>query len=101
METKTKKILGYGIAGCALAVVAVGAAYVMFNTPDKVKTPCWRTFHRKDRKPKMAFKSAARANFQSLTQLVLHGEVCNSYEANGKFYTGHSKYAAIKNIRVA
>lgn len=95
------KKVGCGIALGALAVAAVGVGFVLFNKPDKVKNPCWRTFHRKDGRPKVAFKSAMRANLQSVRQFVFHGEVCNPYEANGMFYTGHSSRPTFGSLRTA
>lgn len=72
--------------------------YVVCNKPSVVTNPCRRTFYREDGVPKKAFDTAWRANLQVVKQLFLHGEVCNPYQANGKYYTGHSKYAPIKSI---
>lgn len=86
-----------------LGVAAVGATgvaiYVNFNKPAQVTTPSYRTYFRADGKPKVAFNTARRANWQAVKQLFLHGEVCNPYQApNGKFYTGHSRSAIVRNI---
>lgn len=97
MKTKTKKVL-LTLGGAVGAAGLFTAAYVMFNKPSHVEHTCPRTFTRGDGKPKIAFQSPRRANFQSVKQLFLHGEVCNPYEANGKYYTGHSKNAFIKSI---
>lgn len=102
-ETTKKKIkkvsIGIGVvAGTAFVGIA---CYVFGHRPVKVKNPCPRTFMRADGVPKKAYDKPWRANWQTVVQLVRHGEVCNSYEANGKYYTGHSKKAIIRSIRVA
>lgn len=87
------------IAGGILAVPALGVlAYVFGHKPDVVVNVCYRSCHRADGRPKVAFDKAYKANWRSLTQLVLHLEVCNSYQVGDKFYTGHSKNA--KNINI-
>lgn len=95
---KGLKIIAYIAGGVVLAVAAGTAAYVFGYTPDVVERPCFRSCHRADGCPKKSFDKAWKANWQSVKQLVLHGEVCNSYQVDGKFYTGHSKKAFCKNI---
>lgn len=80
------------IATGVITFVGAGVgAYVLFHNPSKVKNPCWRTFNRADGIPKKAFTTRLAANWQSIKQFLFYGEICNSYEACGKFYTGHSK----------
>lgn len=81
-----KKIL-VGITG---SVLGCGALYVFGHKPDVVKHPCKRSTFRKDGKPKVAFDTAYRANLQTIIQLLFYGELCNSYQVGGKYYTGHS-----------
>lgn len=102
-ESTKKRLKRVGIvAGIAIGVPAVSIlGYVLLHKPVKVEHPCKRTFTRADGIPKKAFDSAIRANWQSVVQLFCHGEVCNSYEAKGKFYTGHSKNSIIRSIKVA
>lgn len=100
-ETIKQKLKTVGKTILVASIVsALGtAAYVVFNKPKQVKNACPRTYHRADGKPKVAYNSAQRANWQAVKQLFLHGEVCNPYQApNGKYYTGHSKNAIIKSI---
>lgn len=91
MEKKKKKKIVIGIATIAGAAAAAVAAYVFGHKPDIVTNPCYRSLHRADGRPKVAFDSAWRANWQSVKQLLFHGEVCNSYQVNDKYYTGHSR----------
>lgn len=93
-KKKIVKILG----GTALLTTAVAAAYVFGHKPDIVTNPCWRSCHLADGRCKKAFETAAKANWQSVKQFVLHGEICNSYQVGDKFYTGHSKYAWCRSI---
>lgn len=97
MKKKIKKCL-YVVGGTLGTGLVITGAFVLFNKPSKVRTPCWRSFNRADGTPKIAFDSPQRANLQSVKQLFLHGEVCNPYQAGDKYYTGHSKNAFIKNI---
>jgi len=83
-----KKLVSATVAGAGLAALGMGS-YVLLNKPEIVTNPCRRTFMRSDGRPKVAFDSAWRANFQSLVQLICHAEICYPYEANGKYYTGH------------
>ena len=100
-NTKIKKILkigAYTLAG-TLTVAAVGAlAYVFGHKPDVVSEPCFRSCHRADGYPKKAFDKPWKANWQSVKQLVVYGEVCNAYQVADRFYTGHSKNAFRRNI---
>ena len=96
MTKKDKKRIAYlGVA--TLAVAGVGA-YVLGHTPTKVENPSPRAFVRADGIPKIAFDKPWKANWQTVKQLFRYGEVCNSYQAGGKFYTGHSKKAILKSI---
>lgn len=96
---KNIKTAGKLVFGVVIVCAAGAATYVGFNKPAKVTNPCHRTYFRADGKPKVAFNSAHSANLQSLKQFVRYGEVCNVYQApNGKFYTGHSKNAVVRNI---
>ena len=90
MKNKVKKCLKTTalLAGTTTAAVAL---YVIGHKPDVVTNPCFRSLHRADGRPKIAFDTAWRANLQSVKQFFLHGEVCNSYQVNDKFYTGHSR----------
>lgn len=97
MNKKTKYTL-LGIGAAAVAGAGAAACYIAFNKPDVVTNPCFRTFFRQDGTPKKAFDSAQRANAQAVWQLIRYGEVCNPYEAAGRFYTGHSKDALIKSL---
>lgn len=97
MTTK-KKLAIFGISTVAVAALST-VAYVFGHKPDVVENPCWRSCHLADGRCKKAFDTAAEANWQSVKQLVHHGEVCNSYQVGDKYYTGHSKYARIKSIR--
>lgn len=91
--------MALAVVGGSAAMAALGVVcYVYGHKPDEVKRPCWRTFHRADGKPKKSFDSAAAANWQSVKQLFLKGEVCNPYQADGKYYTGHSKYASVRSL---
>lgn len=79
--------------------VAVAGAYVCLHKPAVVNNSCWRSTHRADGRPKKSFDSAARANLQSLIQLLRHGEICNSYKVGDKYYTGHSNKTPIKSVK--
>lgn len=92
------KIGGYTLVG-TLAVAAVGTlVYVFGHKPDVVSEPCFRSRHRADGRPKKAFGTPQEANWQSVKQFVRYGEVCNSYQVDDKYYTGHSKNAFRRNI---
>ena len=97
-----KKIKNNKIAkfvGSAVLLAAAGtAAYVYGHKPVVVENPCWRSCHLVDGRCKKAFDTARQANWQSVKQLVLHGEVCNPYQVGEKFYTGHSKNAWFKSV---
>ena len=95
--SKTKKI-GYGVGAVAATTLLFTATYVVFHKPDVVKNPCPRSFFRADGIPKVAFDKPWKANLQTVIQLVLHGEICNSYQIGEKFYTGHSKKAICRCI---
>lgn len=97
---KNKKIKKIAIiGGCAVLLATVGtAAYVFGHKPDVVTNPCWRSCHLADGRCKKAFNTAVQANWQSVKQLFLHGEVCNPYQVGDKYYTGHSKNAWCKSI---
>lgn len=90
-----KEIIKKTIKNAAIAgsiVVVAGACYVLFNKPNQ-GYGSWRSTHRSDGKPKVAFDTPERANFQSLKQLVKHGEVCHPYKVGDKYYTGHKRVA--------
>lgn len=91
MVKKKKKKIVATVAAVVGTATAVVATYVFGHKPNVVTKPCYRSLHRADGRPKIAFDSAWRANWQSVKQLILHGEVCNSYQVNDKFYTGHSR----------
>ena len=76
----------------------LGVCYVRFHKPAVVQRPCYRSFHRADGCPKVAYDTSQKANWQSIKQLLRHGEICNPYQVGNKYYTGHSKYALCKNI---
>lgn len=98
-ETKKKvKKVGYVLGGGVLVIAAGTAAYVFGHTPDYVDNPCFRSCHRANGCPKKPFDKAWKANWQSVKQFILHGEICNSYQVDNRFYTGHSKNAFCKNI---
>lgn len=98
-ETKKKIKTAAYIAGGIAVTVAVGtAAYVFGHKPAVVNNPCFRSCHRADGCPKKAFDKAWKANWQSVKQLLLHGEVCNSYQVGERCYTGHSKEAFCRSI---
>lgn len=94
MTEKTKKRLK-AVAYVAGATVCVAAAavvgFVLFNEPNEVKNPCWRSTHRANGIAKVPFKTAKQANLQSVKQLVRYGEVCHPYKCNDSYFTGHSK----------
>ena len=96
MKAKTKRMLlvASSVAGAAV----IGTVFALTRKPTVVENPCWRTFHRADGTPKKPFDTAFDANLQSLKQLVKHGEICNPYQANGKFFTGHSNTALVRSI---
>ena len=96
-NNKNKKRLLIAAASIAGAAV-IGTVVALTRKPDVVTNPCWRTFHKADGTPKKPFDTALQANLQSLKQLVQHGEVCNPYQANGKFFTGHSNTALVRSI---
>lgn len=103
MKEKTKRALkGIGYTAlCVTSVIGAGViSFVVFNNPSKVEHPCLRTFTRLDGIPKKAFDSRMAANLQSVIQLIRYGEVCNPYMANGKYYTGHSNKAWVRNINI-
>lgn len=95
MKEIIKKTIKFAaIAGSVVVVAAgvAGACYVLFNKPNQ-GDGSWRSTHRSDGKPKVAFDTPERANFQSLKQLVKHGEVCHPYKVGDKYYTGHKRAA--------
>lgn len=95
---KNLKIAGYAL-GVVSALIGVGTlAYVFRHKPDVVLEPCFRSCHRADGCPKKAFDKPWKANWQSVKQLVVYGEVCNAYQVADRFYTGHSKNAFRRNI---
>ena len=98
MEKKdTKRIIVFLIV--VLAILSLlSIAFVYGHKPDVVKNKCFRTTNRADGKPKIAFDTPQAANLQSLKQFLLHGEFCNPYESDGKYYTGHSNKALIRSI---
>lgn len=98
MKLTKKKKIALIFGGASLVVLGGVLCYMYGHKPNKVNNPCWCTFHRSDGVAKKAFNTAAEANKQTIKQLIFHGEICNSYEANGKFYTGHSKNAPFKSI---
>ena len=95
---KKKDKIACVAAGCLLAAGFGTIAFVYCHKPDVVKNPCFRTTHRADGKPKIAFDTPQAANWQSVKQFLCHGEFCNSYESDGKYYTGHSNKALIRSI---
>lgn len=100
-ETKKKvKIAAYIVGSFAVAVAAGTAAYMFGHKPALVNNPCFRSCHRADGCPKKAFDKPWKANWQSVKQLFLHGEICNSYQVGNKFYTGHSKKAFCRSINL-
>lgn len=99
-EEKKKKLkkVGWWLGG-AVAVIGGGTlAYVFCNKPDVVANPCWRSCHLADGRCKKPFNKAWKANLQSVKQLVKHGEICNPYQVDDKFYTGHSKNAWCRSL---
>lgn len=102
MKEQSKKVLkymGYTALGVTSVISAGVIGFIVFNNPSKVEHPCFRTFNRADGMPKKVLDSRMAANLQSVKQLFRHGEVCNPYMANGKYYTGHSKTAWLRNIK--
>lgn len=92
---KIKKVAKWAIEAAAITagvVFVIGVGYVFLNEPNQ-GYGCWRSTHRSDGKPKVAFGTPERANFQSLKQLVLYGEVCHPYKVGDKYYTGHKRAA--------
>ena len=98
MDKKKIKKIACVAAGCAAIACAGVIAFVYGHKPDVVKNPCFRTTHRADGKPKKPFDTPQAANWQSVKQFLRHGEVCNSYESEGKYYTGHSNKALIRSL---
>ena len=95
------KIVKFGLWGLAGTISLLGLAtvvYVFGHKPDVVSEPCFRSRHRADGRPKKAFNTPQAANWQSVKQLVRYGEVCNSYQVDDEYYTGHSKNAFRRNI---
>lgn len=91
-KTKIKNVAKWtAITGFGVAIVA-SVGYVFLNEPDQGYGG-WRSTHRSDGKPKVAYGTPKRANLQSLMQLVLHGEVCRPYKVGDKYYTGHKRAA--------
>lgn len=93
-ENSARMLLG--VAG----LTVLGLASYLFHEPDEVKNACWRSTHRDNGWAKKAFEKAWQANWQTIKQLVLHGEVCNAYKIkdSGKYYTGHSRNCPIKSV---
>jgi hypothetical protein len=94
-ENKEKSKLGFVLkAGAILlgSAMVFGVAYVLFNKPSVGKNSP-RSIYRADGKPKVAFDTPQRANFQALKQLIKYGELCHPYRIGDKYYTGH-RYAA-------
>lgn len=98
MKNKTKQKLVTITSGIVLIAAAGTAAYVFGSKPDVVNNPCHRCFYRADGHKKMAFDSPAKANWQTVKQFVLHGEICSSYQVGDKYYTGHSRNAWCRSI---
>lgn len=101
MKPKTKKkkkkffkAVGWTTFGATL----IAGTYIVFNKPNKVENPTFRTRHRADGIPKIAFDKAWQANLQSVKQLVMHGEICTPYQDGDKFFTGHTRNARLRNI---
>lgn len=99
-DMKKKKIKKFAkiVGGAVLLVAASTAAYVYGHKPVVVENPCWRSCHLVNGRCKKAFDTARQANWQSVKQLVLHGEVCNPYQVGEKYYTGHSNKALFKSV---
>lgn len=95
---KIIKVAGYTLVGAAAIVTTGALAYIYCHKPDVVSEPCFRSLHRADGRPKKAFDTPQKANLQSVKQFVKYGEVCNSYQVDDKYYTGHSKNAFCRNI---
>ena len=91
-KNKIKKVAKWSFVAATIGAVLVGVGYVFLNEPNQGKGN-WRSTHRSDGKPKVAYNTAKRANFQSLKQLILHGEVCHPYQISDKYYTGHKRAA--------
>lgn len=89
-KTINKTLKAVAIVSATVSFLALG--YVLLNKPGAGKGN-FRSTHRSDGRPKLAFKTRERANLQALKQLLQHGEVCYPYEVDGKYYTGH-RYAA-------
>ena len=92
---KIKKVAKWAIEAAAITagvVFVIGVGYVFLNEPNQ-GYGSWRSTHRSDGKPKVAFDTPERANFQSLKQLVQYGEVCHPYKVGDKYYTGHKRAA--------
>lgn len=101
MKKETKKKLknaAYIAAGIGGVAFVGTAAYVFGYKPDVVDNPCFRSCHRDNGCPKKPFDKAWKANWQTVKQLFLYGEVCNSYQVGDKYYTGHSKNAFCRSI---
>lgn len=86
-----KKVAKWTLITASVVFVA-GIGYVCLNKPEKGYGN-WRSTHRSDGKPKVAYDTPERANFQSLKQFIKYGEVCHPYKVGDKYYTGH-KHAA-------
>lgn len=98
MKRNTKKKIAYAGAFFIIAGIASGVYYVFIHKPDIVANPCWRSCHLANGRCKVSFDKAWKANWQSLKQFLLHGEICNAYQVGELFYTGHSKHAWFRNI---
>lgn len=88
---KNLKKIATLVGETALLGVLGVVAFVFVHKPDVVVNPCFRSTHRADGTPKMPFDSAQAANWQSVKQFFLHGEVCPAYKVGNTYFTGHKK----------
>lgn len=90
MKKETIKKVGKYALWTAATVGVVVIGTVVIYQPKSGKQSR-RALFRSDNIPKKAFNSRIRANFQSLIQLVKHGELCLPYKIGDKYYTGHNR----------
>lgn len=90
MKKETIKKVGKYVLWSTAAVGAIVVGTVVIYQPKQGK-PSRRALYRSDNIPKKAFNSRIRANFQTLIQLVKHGELCLPYKIGDKYYTGHNR----------
>ena len=88
--TKAIVTTGKVVAGTVVTVVAVTAAYVVFNNPS-IGKDCPRAHLNKFGNPKARYKSPQRANFQVVKDAVLHKTIMHPYKCRtcGNYHVGH------------